>query len=153
MRNCLHFINNHHIIIRKPPPRLKPSGETILQARHILDRCESGEAAQDVARAVLASSNFIGVDTNDIRQFTNLEYFDLGDNKIPMCQLANLPALAELHMPCNGIYAVQINNGTDMTHIDVDINIQAYLSPFESSGLGTTRLLWNPYLNWKKYLI
>lgn len=64
-----------------------------------------------VKKAVLSGENLVRVVSRDLLRFHSLVYLDLGDNNIPLSYLGSLLALEELHLHCNGIRQVQLEEG------------------------------------------
>jgi hypothetical protein len=83
-----------------------------------------------VTAAWLESINLDKVISEDLAIFTNLTYLDLADNFIKMEDLSLLPALIELHLPCNGIRDIK-SSPTAFQHLQVIfISNSKFLSNF-----------------------
>lgn len=74
-------------------------------------KCAGVEKPDLVERLVLSNQDLTGVLISDLKFFSNLKYLDLGDNTVSLCHLAQLPALQELHLHCNGISQIHLESG------------------------------------------
>eukprot|EP01062_Namystynia_karyoxenos_P033421 TRINITY_DN2459_c2_g1_i1.p1 TRINITY_DN2459_c2_g1~~TRINITY_DN2459_c2_g1_i1.p1 ORF type:complete len:670 (+),score=195.34 TRINITY_DN2459_c2_g1_i1:70-2010(+) len=77
----------------------------------LLLEAAGAEDPEDAIEATLTDEGLRAAVPDDLAYFTSLEFLDVGENPIPMGDLAALKALEELHMHCCGLGRVVVPKG------------------------------------------
>lgn len=107
------FLRRNPIIYRRPPRRssLVASTDGVLNAARILAAAEV-HTPSEAASVVLSGESLSRVDADDLALFRALQYLDVGDNNLRLQWLAALPSLNELHLHCNGIAHIVLDDAS-----------------------------------------
>ena len=98
----------------------------------LLEACKV-EDPEEAVEVVLHSHRFGGVVSEDLAFFSNLEFFDAGENQIALQDLLPLKRLEEVHLHCNQLRQVDLSEGfPHLSTLNLSFNNFADASVLES---------------------